>query len=284
MTTPKELGKIFREAREALGMSMEEAYQKSHIHPNVAKDIENGIYDKMSKLYVKSFLKKYAEILDLDTEDILKKFESISSKIPEKEFSLDMDVEEEKEEKRTPLVIPAEIKEKVRLASVGILSVVLIVLLAVLIGMMKDRLTSSRKSPESTMPAVSTKKTDVPPATTPVKKPGKEIKKEPQKQPLKTKQAQTPVRLTLKLEARGQVWVQVTNEDDRTVFAKTLEEGESETLESDGTLTVWTGKGSMLDFVVNSRRVGKVASGVVKDIEVSSSGIKVGGKWVERFD
>jgi len=77
MMTPKELGKLFKDKRETLGMSRKDAYERSRLHPNVISDIEDGIHDRLGKLYVKSFIKKYAVFLGMDVEDITKKFDSI---------------------------------------------------------------------------------------------------------------------------------------------------------------------------------------------------------------
>jgi S1-C subfamily serine protease len=84
------------------------------------------------------------------------------------------------------------------------------------------------------------------------------------------------------LSAKGDVWVQVFS-GGKTVFAETMSPGSSKALDSDGTLTVWTGKGENLEFSVNGRDLGVVVEGVVRNIVVSKDGVKLGDKWLERL-
>ena len=61
MTDPKEIGKLFRQAREDRGLSVEEVNFNSRIHPDVIKDIENGTYERLGKIYIKSFSVTYTK-------------------------------------------------------------------------------------------------------------------------------------------------------------------------------------------------------------------------------
>ena len=262
-TTPKEIGNIFKEARKKLNLSVEDAYRQSRIHPSVINDIENGVFDRIGKLYVKSFLKKYSATLGLNTENIMKKYESIAFTIPAREFDLGVREKEEKNE-----VLGVFMEKKLQTAFAVILAVVLAALVVVLIGMMRSKVLLARRQKEA---AVLTREV----AAVPVK-----TRKTISKRTAPAARVSTPVSLTLK--ARGKVWVQITR-GENTLFAGILKKGDSKTWKSDGTLTVWTGKGEMLDFVVNKRRVGKVAAGVVKNIKVSSSGVKIGDAWITRL-
>ncbi|MFH1877311.1 MAG: helix-turn-helix domain-containing protein, partial [Candidatus Omnitrophota bacterium] len=85
VSTPREIGNLFKEAREKLGLSIPDAAAQSKIHHNVLEDIENGAYERLGKLYMKSFIKKYSFFLELDTNSIAAKFDSISAEIPAKE-------------------------------------------------------------------------------------------------------------------------------------------------------------------------------------------------------
>ena len=67
-------------------------------------------------------------------------------------------------------------------------------------------------------------------------------------------------------------------------FRRVYEKRRFEDLDLGETIIVWTGKADMLDFIVNNRQVGKVAAGVVRNIQVSSEGVRIGDTWVKRFN
>ncbi|MFC1480544.1 helix-turn-helix domain-containing protein [Candidatus Omnitrophota bacterium] len=293
MVTPKEIGKIFKEARESRELSIEQAYGQCRIHPNVIRDIETGVFDRIGKAYLKSFLKKYSTFLGLDTEDIIKKYESISSEMPSLEFDLGTGDKEDPMKVSRALaegvtgrkiggltdVLAALTGKKVEAALVVILSVVFVVLVFVLIGVVSSRMSPDRQQKSE---AVS-QKAPVRVSETVSQKVSAKTSAVSKIVPEKTTPgAQTSSPVVLKLKARGEVWIQVSK-GKSVLFSGTLKEGASKTWKTDGTLTVWTGKAEMLNFIVNTRKIGVVTRGVVKNIRVSSKGIRINDVWVSRL-
>lgn len=278
MTTTKEIGKIFLEKRQELEMSLDEASRKSKIHPNVISDIEGGVFDKLGSVYVRSFLKKYSSFLGIDPDFIMKKYESISRKIPSREFNLKE--LEESEGKERPSIIPKLSGKKVQIAIIASLSVVLVVLIFVLIAVIKSTIIGSRRA-ERITPVKTVQK---------VKKTPVVVKTEAAKPKsttvvtTKAARKETPRKesVVLTLKARDEVWIQL-KAGDKKIFDGFLKNGDSKTWEADGPITVWTGKADKLDFIVNRRNVGVVAAGVVKNIKVSSEGVQVGDTWSARI-
>lgn len=266
MPTSREIGKMFKDARESTGLSIEEAGRKSHILANVIKDIETGVFDSLGKAYLKGFMKKYAEFLDLDADKILMDYESISSSIPTKEFNIKADPKEEK----LDVVLPIHEKQKMRNLIVAGLSVIFIVLIVILISMLKDRPSSSERYKELAL------RVDSKVAT--VKSEPKTEKAHPVK-PAPSKSTE----FTLGLRAQDEAWVQV-KKGDKTLYAGIMEPGERKSFTDDGTLVVLTGKGEDLLFTLNGRDIGVVEEGVVKNIKVSSKGIQLGSSWVTRLE
>jgi len=264
MTTPKEIGKIFTEAREKRQLSVDKAASESRIHPNVIRDIENGIFDRLGKLYVKSFMKKYALFLGLDLDNVVQLYESISSKVPGRQFDLGVKKQEDKSE---PVDILAD--KRIQTALIGVLSLVLVVLVFVFVGMMRARIAKQPPSTAAEVRTSSAKQTTAP-----------EQEKKPVSSFFSLKKASPSVILTLK--ATGESWIQISRGDEK-VFSGFLKKGESKSWESDQPLTVWTGKADNLEFTVNTRRIGVVAAGVVKNIEVSSEGVRIGDSWKARI-
>ena len=262
MATPKELGKIFKDAREKKNITLEEASAGSRIHMNVVRDIENGVLDRLGKPYVKSFLKKYAAFLAINEKEVIDIYDGISEKQPGREFRLSQDSPENRDE-----TIISMNSEKVQLAVVGVLAVVFIVLIFVFVGMLKARVYARKPVPAE--------KTIV------VRAQGRQP--ENVTAPEKTVERQGRAGIALTLKARGEVWVMVKSMD-KTVYAATMQKGDKKTIESDSTLNLWTGKAENLDMTVNGRALGEIAKGVVKNINISSSGVMIGDTVVTRLD
>lgn len=71
--------KIFAEElksiREKKAISLNEIYDKTRIDVKYLNEIENGNFDVLPEVYVRAFLKKYAEMLELDSDEILSEYE-----------------------------------------------------------------------------------------------------------------------------------------------------------------------------------------------------------------
>ena len=309
MTSIKEIGKLFFETRKKKNIAIEDVYKKIRIHPEVLNKIESGQFDKINKPYLKSFLKQYSAFLGLDTGKILEKYEAVSASVPEKSFNLknkeekakkeqlkqekeelkkeELKKEERENQKRKNEALPVFTErksndEKIKLIFVAVLSAVLAILVFILFntvrskvspGENKDKVKTSRQKE-----IAGKKKSDKNEKT---KKTDASDKKSSNKEEVSTPPPAPTVILGLK--ARGKVWVQV-NEGEKMLFAGVLEKGQSKTWKSAGTLTVWTGKADVLDFVVNTRKVNSFAMGVVKNIQVSDKGIRVGDSWVVELE
>ena len=262
----REIGNICKEAREKLGMSVEEANERSRIHINVINDIESGVFDRLGKLYLRSFLKKYAIFLNLDANSILEKFEGVATQIPEAEFDPDIKA---KEEERQPTIVN---EKTIQVALISVFSAILIILVFVFAGRIGSKISQIREArreaalqQKAAAPALKAKKA---PAAS-----------------LRQKETVKPVvkpSVTLTLESRGEAWVKVT-EGGNTLFVGILRRGDKKTWQAAGAITIWTGRAEMLDFTVNKHKVGKIADGVIKNIKVSKEGIAVNGSWVTRF-
>lgn len=265
MTTPRELGGIFREKRKKQGISLEEAGRKSRIHSDVLRDIENGVFDRLGKPYVKGFLKKYAVFLGIDQKEVLKAYESISGSLQGREFSLAHDRTGDKDE-----TIVSMRNDRTMFILAVTLVAVFLVLLAVLIGMMLSRLSGEDQ-------------------LTPVQKAAQvRLDKERAEDTAKEEKMSFFGRsqkkdLEINLKARGQVWVMV-KDGDKTVFADTMEEGEEQTIDSAEEYILWTGKAENLELSVNGRDLGNIARGVVKNIHITADRVTIGDSVAARLD
>ena len=66
--TEKTLGELFREEREALSLTVEQAAKKCRLDPKYIMFLENGSYERLpGGLYTKQFVRRYAEVLGFDS-------------------------------------------------------------------------------------------------------------------------------------------------------------------------------------------------------------------------
>jgi len=255
-TTPKELGNIFKQARENLKLSVNEVCDRTRMHPTVVRDIEAGVFDRLGKLYIKGFLKKYSALLKLDPEKILEKYESVAAIAPAPEFEFTMKPGKGGKKLTRPSMPSGK---KLQLILISVLSVVLIVLIFVFTGMIKSRVSTSRRERAASAAGVAVNTADI----------------------ARIVPMSGPVTLTLRADQK--VWVQV-NGGRKILFSDILEKGVSKTWKSDEPLTVWAGRAENLTFTVNDRKITGLPTGVVKNIVISSGGVKVGSNWAARFD
>lgn len=83
----KIIGETLKEAREQMGVSVEEASQDLKIRPSQLQEIENGDFKSFKDVfYLKNFIKEYSKYLGLDSVAIIDEFNEFlfdyTSKIP----------------------------------------------------------------------------------------------------------------------------------------------------------------------------------------------------------
>lgn len=133
------LGENFQRAREAKGLTLEEAAARTRILPQYLKAVEDNNYAKLpDEVFSKGFVRSYARLLGLDEGAVIRQFDESGgqfyAKRAERE-SLKQQLEEEERRKKTN-----------RNIVIGAVSVVLLVLF-VLMGRGRDR-TEPRPLPE----------------------------------------------------------------------------------------------------------------------------------------
>ncbi|MDE3001214.1 MAG: DUF4115 domain-containing protein [Gemmatimonadota bacterium] len=71
----REFASELRAQRESSGMSLEELFERTRINPEYLRAIESGNYDVLPEIYVRLFIKKYAQEVGLDVEETLAGYE-----------------------------------------------------------------------------------------------------------------------------------------------------------------------------------------------------------------
>jgi len=71
------LGDKLKDTRESMKMSLGQVSEKTNIPSNYLEYLEAGDYDELpADVYIIAYLKKYAEILNLNIEEIIKQFKA----------------------------------------------------------------------------------------------------------------------------------------------------------------------------------------------------------------
>ena len=263
MITSKEIGKKFKEEREKQKLTLVEAAQESKIPRKVLEDIENGVYDRIGALYIKSFMKKYAIFLKMNLDEVLKLYEEVSLAIPKKEFIIEKSLKKDDNEE-----FVESNPKRIQYILIGVLTIVLIILVFVFVGMLRTRI--NRRPIDNNINAAVIKKDDTKESLV-VKKTGFFNRKKNNDE------------YSLKIKAIGDVWVQI-KAADKQIYAGVIDKGNSRSWDFNSPVKIWTGKAENLEYIINGENLGAFSKGVVKNIEISSEGIKIDNSWVSRKD
>lgn len=71
----REFASELRAQRESIGISLEELFERTRLNPEYLRAIESGNYDILPEVYVRLFIKKYAQEVGLDVEETLARYE-----------------------------------------------------------------------------------------------------------------------------------------------------------------------------------------------------------------
>lgn len=122
---PESLGEVFQKAREAKGLTLDDAASKTRILPFYLKAVEENNYARLpDEVFAKGFVRSYARILGMDEAAVIKKFDESGglfyAKRAERE-TLKQRLQEEERRKR--------INRNIVIGLVGVALVVLLVLI-----------------------------------------------------------------------------------------------------------------------------------------------------------
>ena len=146
------LGEYFQRAREAKGLTVEEAAARTRILPQFLKAVEENNYARLpDEVFAKGFVRSYARILGLDEAAVIRKFDESGGQFYAKRA--------ERETLRQQLEAEERRKKVNRNTVVGVVGVVLL-LLFVLIGRDRDR---SERLPDLEAPPSASQQVPAPP-------------------------------------------------------------------------------------------------------------------------
>jgi cytoskeletal protein RodZ len=233
------IGETLKKARERKKLTLEAVFQASRIHLKVLKALESDEFQSLPGiLYVKSFLKKYAEFLGLDSEEILKQYLSLSPQPPQQIFTIG----ENKKKKLPPF---SRISPKFLLAALGAVLVIFILFSTAKFLRHQKTLRGERRSQRSvSVPESSRRQMLVP-------------EEEP---------------LVLRIRARKDVWLQL-RADGKMIFQHILQKGTEESWNAQDDFELWVGDAGGLSLSLNGKPLPSLGSGVKRGIIINHQGL-----------
>ena len=263
------IGGVLKEARNKKSISLEEVHSRIKIHPRVIQLLEEDKFDKLpSPVFVKSFLKSYAEFLEVNPEEIVRAYDKEGRKDPAQVLFIKSAAEREKKTifnfDKSLLVFP----------------VILLVLIAGGFAVFSLVKTAQHHLKEKKVASNTARfsKASRPEA------PGKEAAEKAFNADNWLRHAELhnfprigkKDSLHLKIKAADSVWLRVTC-DGKVLFQSVLKRGVAETWTANDHFELWTGNASSMELCLNNFDLGSPGKGVTKKMLISRDGVRLAG-------
>ena len=271
------IGSVLKEARTRKAVSLEEVHAKIKIHPRVLQLLEEDKFDKLpSPLFVKSFLKSYADFLDLSGDELLENYHKQGEKAPEQVLFIKTADEREHESKPNP-------------GRFLVLGAVYFVIAVAAVGAVLYFKSHPGRLPVIRMPQFKAKPAKTEAAVHQGKEKAAGKRKETAEKPDSLKKSNEWLRsaalgnfpviesktlLELKVKAVDTVWLHMTC-DGKVLYQGILRRGGSEIWTARETIEIWTGNASNIFLTLNRYPLGSPGKGVVKKMIISRQGAKI---------
>jgi cytoskeletal protein RodZ len=240
------IGGRLRAAREAGGISVEDAYKATKIQPRILAAMEEDrVHEMLEPAYAKVFLKKYAGFLGLDGSTLVEEYLSFLGPVPEQPLTPETEVR-----KRSS---PWAIQQVLIPTGIGLVALIGFASLGSLTVDLSKTLAERKDVP------VLKGKT----AALPVAKATEASRwLVPRSVPLK-----------LTIRVKQEVWMQVKS-DGMVIFQNVLTKGAQESWTAKEELELWTGNAAAMELQLNGRPLGSPGHGVMKGIKITREGLK----------
>lgn len=252
------LGDMLREARERKNLTLDQAQKQTRINLTILKALEEGRCDNvLNATYVKSFLKKYAEFLGLDSNQAVNHYKKLH---PETET-----VPVSKPQRSD---MPSRNTAQAVIAVKAIVTVLAIAAVIVFIGGMVAA-HFKKQAPLKTAAGVRARKLSAS---------SDALKKSPQKNAGAKRETETlipknvPLKLLLKVNQAVLIKMRT---DGNLLFERVLSKGTAEIFSAEKTINIYAAKGEAVELILNGKALGSPGKGILKNIEITRSGVKI---------
>jgi cytoskeletal protein RodZ len=269
---PVTIGNTLKDARLKRSITLEEVHTRIKIHPRVLQLLEENKFDKLpSPLFAKSFLKSYAEFLEINPEQILESYEKQAKTEPEQVLYIKPAALRDQK--------PLLDKNAIALPLAAIVVAALVALAIFLFNLAGSWIADQKKNPAK--PKAKTVQTTKAKAAEPAKAAAPKEVEKPRTSAewlRSVEQGNFPkigkkTPLDLSIRAIDSVWIRVTV-DGKVLFQSILQKGQTETWKAQDEFQIWTGNSSNMSLTLNRQSLGSPGKGVVKRMVINREGVK----------
>ena len=264
------IGAVLKEARTKKSISLEEVHSKIKIHPRVLQLLEEDKFEKLpSPLFVKSFLKSYAEFLEVNPDALVDTYEKEKKKDPEQILFI----------KLADPAVGQGFRPFWVFAGIGGALLLLFVMLGEPSKLAKSwtskkpkKISAVKVREEVPRESSVLVKEGAAAASAPARVAGDESLNSAALKNFPRLNKKTP--LTLEIKALDAVWVHVTS-DGSIVFQGVLKKDSFQQWIASQSIEIWTGNASNMALTLNKYSLGSPGKGVVKKMIISHEGVRI---------
>jgi transcriptional regulator with XRE-family HTH domain len=243
----QQAGERLRQAREAKGITLEEAQARTKVHIGILRSLEKGaVPDDINQVYLRGLIRIYANYLKADAATIIEEFD-IGTPMTDQPATIS------KEE--PPSSMP-ELASIIKLAAIIIATLLMMVLFFSLVKKIVRAVTVRR--PAKIVEPVK------------IAAPAEKVENIPVA-------VEKPKSVSLAVQAKRNSWLHV-KADGKTVFQGVFRRGSSETWVAKEKLDLSLGDAGAVELAINDKRIpplGKRGE-AIKNIKITKEGISVG--------
>lgn len=266
------IGQTLKDARSKKSITLEDVHARIKIHPRVLQLLEEDKFDKLpSPLFAKSFLKSYAEFLELNPEELLSVYEKEIRKDPEQQLFIKPAGQRIQHQPfdRNWVVVP-----------LAVLTALAALFLLFQAFKFAAKSVSGMHWPKHRVTAKPVKEIATSTVEVKTQAEGPKESEGTAVEWIRTREKgdypDIPRRrdLELKILALDNVWLKITC-DDKVLFQAILKKGASENWRAKDKIEIWTGNSSNMALTLNRKFLGSPGKGVVKKLVLTREGAKI---------
>jgi len=255
------VGKRLKEAREKKSLTIEQVQKQTKIHSTVLVELEDGRpSDTLTDTYIRSFLKKYAQFLGLNSAELLKEYFPASAESPAVSVPI------------RDVVLPKDAGTPPKLfyiTGLAVAAIVSLMLFVFIVGKVANVINKARSSGQR-KPVSSAAKSKAAKKAAPIQKKKAAVNTRTEAKDL------VPKTTPLALEIRVKEGVLVTLKRDGIVqFSRVLPAGTVEKATANNSIELDIAKAGSVDLLLNDRSIDLRGKNVIKGLEITRKGVRI---------
>lgn len=255
------VGKKLKEAREKKSLTIEQVQKQTKIHSTVLIGLEEARpSDALNDTYIRSFLKKYAQFLNMDSAELLKEYFPARTESPQSKIPVQQNIVPKGARSSLEFLYMA------RMAAVAIIALMLIIFIT---GKISTALKKTKPAQKKSTLAVAAKKR-------PIRRAKAAQKKAPAVVTVPETKNSVPKAAPLALEIKVKKAVRVKLKKDGTLFFnRVLPAGLVEKTIADRSIELDIAKAGNIDLSLNGKPITLPGKNIKISLEITKKGVRI---------